>query len=71
MVKSFIDIIILGRLRNVPSSGYDIVGYIYRRKGVLLSPGTVYAALYSLERNGLINGRSESRKRVYQITREG
>jgi len=33
--------------------------------------GTVYSLLYSLERNGLIEGTWNERKRVYKLTEKG
>jgi len=71
IIKEFIDIIILGRLRIAPSSGYDIIRYIYQKNKVLISSGTIYTTLYSLEREGLIEGRSKGRKRIYRITSKG
>jgi len=52
-------------------SGYDIIGLIHKRFGILVSSGTVYSLLYSLERNGLIKGVQNRRKRVYTLTEKG
>ena len=71
VIKSFLDIIILSRLKNGSASGYDIIRHIINENGILLSSGTVYAVLYSLERKGYITGSWNSRKRVYSITLEG
>lgn len=73
LVKSFMDIIVLTKLResNDPMSGYDIIRFIHKKFHTLVSSGTVYALLYSMERDGLIEGRSISRKRVYTITEKG
>lgn len=71
IIKDFIDVIILNRLRVVPSSGYDLIQYIYRKSSIFLSPGTVYSTLYSMERKGLVEGRSASKKRIYHITSKG
>ncbi|MFQ6081461.1 MAG: PadR family transcriptional regulator [Candidatus Bathyarchaeia archaeon] len=73
LVNSFMDIIVLARLRksNDPMSGYDVIKFIHKKFHTLVSSGTVYALLYSMERDGLIKGRRLSRKRVYTITEKG
>jgi DNA-binding PadR family transcriptional regulator len=71
IIKSFMDTIIMAELRNGPVSGYDIISYIYNKFGLLVSSGTVYSLLYSLERNGLIEGNWIERKRVYKLTERG
>lgn len=71
-MKDFLDVVILAELKKgLPKSGYDLVVIISRRFGVSLSSGTIYSLLYSLERDGLIEGRTMSRKRVYTLTSEG
>lgn len=67
------DIMILIELNNkgVPMSGYDIIHFVHRRFNILLSSGTVYALLYSMEREGLIKGKWGWRKRVYVLTEKG
>ena len=72
LVKSFMDILILAELKNgPPMSGYDIIGYIHDRFHILVSSGTVYSLLYSMERDGLIEGKWAKRKRVYTLTEKG
>jgi DNA-binding PadR family transcriptional regulator len=71
VVRNFLDILILSELKECQLSGYDAVGYIYRKFDVLVSSGTVYGLLYSLERKGLIKGASNEGKRVYLLTRKG
>lgn len=65
------DIIILAELRNGPISGYDVISFIHNKFHLLVSSGTVYSLLYSLERNGLIEGTWNERKRVYKLTEKG
>jgi len=65
------DIIILAELRNGPISGYDVISFIHNKFHLLVSLGTVYSLLYSLERNGLIEGTWNERKRVYKLTEKG
>ena len=76
IVKCFLKPFILTKLKNSTSlSGYDLVEIIHQQFGFWLSPGTVYSALYSMERNGLIKPLCvrpfESRRRAYMITEEG
>jgi DNA-binding PadR family transcriptional regulator len=71
VIKNFMDTIIMSELQNGPISGYDVISYIHTRFGFLASSGTVYSLLYSLERNGLVNGVWIERKRVYRLTEKG
>jgi len=71
IAKDFMDVIILLEIIKAPLSGYDVVKIIHRRFNLLISPGTVYSTLYSLERKGLIKGVKRDRKRVYVLTRKG
>jgi len=71
VIKSFMDILILAELKKGSLSGYDIIGLIHKKFGILVSSGTVYSLLYSLERNGLIKGVWNQRKRVYILTEKG
>jgi len=52
-------------------SGYDVISFIHNKFNLLVSSGTVYSLLYSLERNGLIEGSWDERKRVYRLTEKG
>ena len=52
-------------------SGYDAIGFIHDKFGVLVSSGTVYAHLYAVERESLIEGSWDTKKRVYKITEKG
>jgi DNA-binding PadR family transcriptional regulator len=71
IIKSFMDTIIMAELRHGPISGYDVIAHIHNRFGLLVSSGTVYSLLYSLERNGLIEGIWVERKRIYKLTDKG
>lgn len=71
VIKSFLDILILVELKKGYISGYDVLSRIHKKYGVLMSSGTVYSMLYSLERNGLIRGTWNQRKRVYTLTEKG
>lgn len=71
LIKNFSDIFILAELRKGPLSGYDVIEYINNKFHILLSSGTVYAILYSLERDGLITGNWNQRRRMYSLTQKG
>jgi DNA-binding PadR family transcriptional regulator len=71
IIKNFMDVLILTELRTGPLSGYDVIGFIHNRFHLLVSSGTVYSLLYSLERSGLIEGKWNERKRVYKLTEKG
>jgi DNA-binding PadR family transcriptional regulator len=70
-VKSVLDVLLLAELRNGVMSGYDAIGYVHNKFGVLLSSGTIYAHLYALEREGLVTSVNDVKKRVYKLTEEG
>jgi DNA-binding PadR family transcriptional regulator len=71
VIKNFLDILILIEMKDNPLSGYDVIGLIHKKYDVLLSSGTIYSQLYSLEREGIIRGEQNNRKRVYELTEEG
>jgi len=71
IVKNFLDIIIMNELRNGSFSGYDLMNYIHNKFQLLISSGTIYSLLYSLERNELVKGTWTERKRTYQLTLKG
>ena len=69
IARDFLDLIILLKLGNGRlTSGYDLMGFIHEKYGFLMSAGTIYSKLYSLEREGFIAGCFSRRKRVYKIT---
>jgi DNA-binding PadR family transcriptional regulator len=66
------DIVILKYLTNNQlTGGYDVIKYLHRKFHILLSSGTVYSILYSLERQNLIQGKMNNGKRVYKLTNQG
>ncbi len=71
VIKSFLDTIIMAKLQHDPISGYEVISYIHNKFGFLVSSGTVYSLLYSLERNHLVEGAWVERKRVYKLTQKG
>jgi len=73
IVRSFLDLIVLMKLSEGCKllGGYDIIKLVTEEFDVMLSPGSIYSALYSMERDGLIKGTSNRRKRVYVLTDKG
>jgi len=71
IIKSFLDVLVLAELRKNVMSGYDIIGIIHNKFRMLVSSGTVYSLLYSMERKGLIRGRWDQKKRIYMLTEKG
>jgi DNA-binding PadR family transcriptional regulator len=65
------DMLVLTELQEKPLSGYDIITLIHKKFNVLVSSGTVYSLLYSMERKGLVNAEVDQRKRVYTLTDKG
>ncbi len=68
LIKRFLDIFLLIELMDAPLSGYDLISIIHNKFNILVSSGTMYSLLYSLERDGLIQGSWEQRRRVYTLT---
>ena len=78
LLHGALDALILKTLARGPSHGYAIARYIEETTGdaVLIEDGSLYPALYRLERKGLLEaewGTSElgRRAKVYRITSEG
>jgi len=71
LLKNFMKMVILSQLDKASTGGYDIIKFFYEKYNLLFSSGTVYSCLYSMERNGLVNGVWNQKKRIYQITGKG
>jgi DNA-binding PadR family transcriptional regulator len=61
---------LLKLLEEVPRHGYDLIRTV-REKGWGGGAGSVYPLLSALEAAGLIAGRDEGDRRIYEITEEG
>ena len=70
-LQNFMDILILTEMKKSPLSGYDVIGLVHKKFDILVSSGTVYSLLYSLERDGLVKGVWNDRKRVYELSEKG
>lgn len=53
--------------------GYDLMGELTARMGrsYRASPGSIYPAIQALEDEGLIAGREEDDRRVYELSKAG
>ena len=71
LIKNFLDWFILLNLGDSSLSGYDVINIIHQRFNILVSSCTIYARLYLLEREGLIEAEWSQRKRVYKLTEKG
>jgi DNA-binding PadR family transcriptional regulator len=61
---------LLKLLEELPRHGYDLIRVV-REKGWPGGPGSVYPILAALEAGGLVTGRDEGGRRVYEITDRG
>lgn len=72
IIKNFTDLLILKYLQKFPLvSGYEILNYLRQKFDIPFSPGTIYGAIYSLERHGLVKGQGCEIGRTYKLTYEG
>jgi PadR family transcriptional regulator len=76
-LKGHVDLLVLSALAGGPSHGYALAECLRdRSEGEFdLAEGTIYPALYRLERQGLVSSRWDDagarRRRVYRLTRRG
>lgn len=72
VIKEFLDVIILLELKEKGDlSGYDFAVMQHQKYDISLSPGTVYATLYAMERRGLIEGHNDGKKTTFHLTDKG
>ena len=70
-LKAFLDIVILAILNGGSMHGYKIIAAIHKEFGILLSPGSLYPLLHSIEDDKLIESTLDRGKVVYRITPAG
>jgi DNA-binding PadR family transcriptional regulator len=70
-VKTSLDLVVLAILNDKPMYGYKIMAAIHKEFGVLLSPGSLYPLLHSLEEKKLVESHAEGGKKVYTATNKG
>ncbi len=77
VLKGHADLLVLAALAGGPAHGYGIVEAVRMRSAGSfdMAEGTVYPALYRLERQGLLESSwsdvAPRRRRVYRLTRRG
>jgi len=77
VLKGHVDLLLLAVLEREPAHGYRVVDLLRSRSAGAfdLAEGTVYPALYRLERGGLVASRWQvvegRRRRVYRLTSRG
>ena len=71
LVKTFLDIIVLTMLSQNSSHGYALIADIHKKFDVLLSPGTLYPLLYSLEKKDMVSIKKDGRRKNYFLTSKG
>jgi DNA-binding PadR family transcriptional regulator len=71
-MKEFLDVLLLFNIEeNGETSGYDFLKHLHRTYDLMLSPGTVYAVAYSMQRDNLIEAKGNKRKTVFSLTPRG
>lgn len=65
MVKDNLETILLALLHRKTMCGTEIIGTIHLKFHVLLSPGTIYPLLHSLDEKGLITAKSYGKEKAY------
>lgn len=67
IVKHLLDLIILCKLLEGPTYGYDLIKFIHVNFDTFLSPSTVYPVLYDLETRGIIRSGRDGKKKIYTL----
>lgn len=71
LIIEHLDLLLLGHFKKTHFSGYDAIMFIHKEFGFLLSSGTVYSTLYSMERKKLVTSFKPNNKNLFEITNEG
>ncbi len=69
--KGFLSFLILHEISYRPMAGDDLAKKIGSRKGVVLTPGTIYPALKQLREKKLVVYKQFGRKKMYSMTKKG
>jgi PadR family transcriptional regulator len=76
-LRGHVDLLVLSTLAGGPAHGYALAESLRKQSDgeFDLAEGTIYPALYRLERQGLVSSRWDEagarRRRVYRLTRRG
>jgi DNA-binding PadR family transcriptional regulator len=71
VISNFLDLILIAYFYDKEFSGPDVLAFIRNQYGITLSSGTAYSALYSMERENLIDGFDTVGKRRYKVSEKG
>ncbi len=67
-LKGFLSFLILHELKLKSLCGEDLAKKIGKRKGNMLTPGTIYPALKKLRKKKLVTYKRFGRKKIYSLT---
>ncbi|MBU0667426.1 MAG: winged helix-turn-helix domain-containing protein [Nanoarchaeota archaeon] len=70
-LKGFLSFLILHELKQKRLCGEDLAKKVGARKGVILTPGTIYPALKKLRNKKLVKYKRDGRKKNYFLTEIG
>ena len=70
-LKGFLSFFILHELSQAEMTGEELAVIIGKRRGSVLTPGTIYPALKRLKKQKLIKYRREGRKKIYYLLPDG
>jgi DNA-binding PadR family transcriptional regulator len=70
-MRGMLSFMLLWLLCKRPMYGQELAIEIAKRRGDKPNPGTIYPALKDLRKRGLVQIRSEGRKTVYELTKQG
>jgi DNA-binding PadR family transcriptional regulator len=65
-VKNDLETIVLALILNKPMCGTDIIKTVHKEFNILLSPGTIYPLLHSLEEKGLLKCEYKVKTKLYK-----
>lgn len=72
VVKRNLELVLLSMLEKRRMSGYLLIKEVSSQFHILLSQGTLYPLLYSLEKSGLLKvNNGKGREKVYELTEKG
>ena len=75
IVRNFLDVHVLRLIQTEPMWGYKIIKRIKTLFGIKIRHGSLYPLLNSLEEQGLLESRQETKqgrvRRIYEITPKG
>jgi DNA-binding PadR family transcriptional regulator len=71
IITNMFDVIIIIHFEQETFSGYDVTKFFHKQLEVIISPGTIYAHLYAMERASLLTSYDRLNKRVFKATKKG